>query len=398
VSERFNFTKKDLGNIDPPAKGQRCCYDSSGKAAGLCIIVTPAGARTFYWYGRADGRPERVKLGRFDKGMTVEQARKAARDVQARVDKGENPQGDKRLKRSDLTLGNVFERFKDAPSARTKKAKSPKTIRCYQQQWDNNLSRWTSRKLSTIKRADVERLHQSIGKTAPYQANRVLALLSALYRYAVQLGYTGHDPTRGVQKYPEHSRVRHLTPQEARRFLDAVEEEPSRTLRDLLLVLLYSGARRSNVQAMRWRDVDLKNGRWHIPETKTGEALTIPLPPPALAILKRRHRDQARKKWVFPSNRNSTGHIVECTNALRRVLQRANISDFRVHDLRHTLASWMVNSGSGLEVIGKQLGHRSIQTTAKYAHVNIEPTRNAVNTATEALTNAGKSTKGQGNG
>ncbi len=107
--------------------------------------------------------------------------------------------------------------------------------------------------LSSITRTDVRTLHARIGKNhGHYAANRLLALLRSLFNRAGELGYAGDNPTKGVRKFKEQSRDRYLQPDELPKFMAAVQSEPNGTLRDFFLMLLYTGARRANVQAMAW--------------------------------------------------------------------------------------------------------------------------------------------------
>jgi integrase len=159
--------------------------------------------------------------------------------------------------------------------------------------------------------------------------------------------------------------------------------------KDFMMMSLLTGARRANVQAMMWLDVNVDRGTWRIPSTKTGEAVTVPLCPEAVEILRRRQK-LAGGQWVFPSAKSSSGHYVEPQRAWRGLLKRARITDLRLHDLRRTLGSWQAATGANLPVIGKTLGHKHQSTTAIYARLDLDPVRQAVNRATEAMFRAGE--------
>ena len=121
-----------------------------------------------------------------------------------------------------------------------------------QRQFDVFLKTWSSRRLSDIKHADVQALHARVGtKNGHYAANRVLALVRAMYNVASAIGFEGHNPTAGVKKFKEQSRDRYLQPDELPKFFAALDGEPNETLRDFFRVALFTGARRANVQAMR---------------------------------------------------------------------------------------------------------------------------------------------------
>jgi len=136
------------------------------------------------------------------------------------------------------------------------------------------------------------------------------------------------------------------------------------------------GTRKSELLATRWRDVDLVQRTLRLPETKAGRPHLLPLPAPAIAMLEdlpsRRESD-----WVFPSA-SASGHIMEPAKAWQRIRQRAGIPDVRIHDLRHTLASWLIGAGYNLSLIGRALNHSQIATTERYAHLALDPVREAL--------------------
>ena len=168
-----------------------------------------------------------------------------------------------------------------------------------------------------------------------------------------------------------------------------MDAEPSETIRDFIYISLLTGARKSNVMAMAWADIDLDAATWTIPDTKSGQPVTLPLVPDAVRILASRpHNSQ----HVFPS-RIGTGHLVSPQKAWRSILNRAGLKDLRVHDLRRTLGSWQAAQGTSLPIIGRSLGHSSTASTAVYARVHLDPVREAMTSATAAIVAAGKPKK-----
>ncbi|MBF0260397.1 MAG: site-specific integrase, partial [Magnetococcales bacterium] len=241
-----------------------------------------------------------------------------------------------------------------------------------------------AKRLSEITKADVARIHSNIGINQPVFANRVLALVSKVFNVAVELGlWDGTNPATGVRHFKETSRDRFLSGDELQRFMAALGEESSETIRAFFLVALLTGARRANVLAMRWEQIDPDRAVWRIPETKNGTPVTVPLTPMVMEILAGLSRES---EWVFPSPRaSSTGHLVEPRKAWERIIARAGIDDAHIHDLRRTMGSWQAITGASLAVIGKGLGHKSQQATAIYARLNLDPVRAAMEKATEAM-------------
>jgi integrase len=245
-------------------------------------------------------------------------------------------------------------------------------------------ARWASRRLASITRADVESIHTQIAERhGRYAANRALEVLRVMFNRAGDWGWSGHNPATGVRRFREQARERFLTAEELPRFFEAVEAEPNPAIRDCFLILLLTGARRGNVQSMRWEDVDLDRAAWTIPETKSGRPVTVPLSSHAVAILRLRRREIIGP-YVFPG-RGKSRHLVELYPAWKRLLSRAKLHDVRIHDLRRTLGSWQAATGASLPIIGKSLGHSTPSTTQVYARLDLDPVRKYVNRATRAM-------------
>lgn len=384
MPEKTNFTKKALERIEPPPNAARSRhYDS--KVPGLALFVTRAGKKAFYLYRWHEGRPRELRIGAFP-DLSVEKARAKANELNGRIAQGENPFDTARDRREEMTFGELFQEVLQRHLEPRRRAS---TVAEYQRQYDLFLKRWQGRKLSRISRRDVSQLHSTIGsESGPYMANRVLALVSMLYgRAAAWEHFSGENPAQGVERFRERSRDRFLQPEEVPPFFQALASEPNTTARDCLLLCLLTGARRSNVQAMRWKDINFERAAWRIPDTKTGDPLTVPLVPKAVEILQTRSEDGRDSEWVFPG-RESGKHLVELKSVWARILKRANIEDLRIHDLRRSLGSWMAAKGASLTVIGKGLGHKNTATTAIYSRLNIDPVREAMEEATHALLEA----------
>jgi integrase len=156
---------------------------------------------------------------------------------------------------------------------------------------------------------------------------------------------------------------------------------------DYFRLLLFTMQRRSNVAAMAWADVHFGRRQWTIAgeKTKNGDPLTVSLSDEAMEVLQRRWAQRDTDGlFVFPS-RGASGHVEEPKGPWARVCQRAKITNLRIHDLRHTGASWMAIGGSSLPIIGKALGHKSMQSTARYSHVNKSAAAQAMQSATSAM-------------
>lgn len=382
---QVSFTKKELSALTPPEGKKRTYIHDTGTSSepGLLLQITPKGKKTFQFYRWFKGKPVRINLGLFP-SMSVERARLKARECQTLIDDGINPADKKRKAKTEMTFSELFEIYIDRHAQPRKRS------------WQDDLNNFRlylkplgKKKLSEIKKSHVASIHSKIGKKHKVTANRVLALVSSIFGRAIEYGlWESINPCMGIRKYPEKSRDRFLQADELPRFFEALNEEPNETLRDYIFLSLLTGARRSNVLAMRWKELDLEQeGTWKIPVTKTGDSQTVTLAMEAIEILKIRKSNRS-SFFVFPGN-GKTGHLIEPKKGWKRILKRAGIKDLRIHDLRRTLGSWQAITGSSLPIIGKSLNHKNASTTAIYARLNLDPVRESVQRATVAMLEAG---------
>ncbi len=322
----------------------------------------------------------------------------------AQIAVGDNPQEAKKKARREAarmqTLQAVFDHYK---ANHLQKYCSQRSVQNSKYEWDP--VPFKGQKLSSITMEQVRNLHRDLGEArGPYMANRVVGLLRVLFNYAAdELGYTGPNPVRlrktargdrrrngTIALFPEKGRERFIQPDELPRFFDAVKAEEDEDFKDLVLMLLFTGAHRGNVQAMKWEDISLERGVWTIPHTKNGDSVKIALSPWAMAVLRRRATSRKPEvEWVFPARRAKSGHMQEPKKLWWALRDKAGLPDLKMHDLRRTLATYQRTTGATLEMIGASLGHRSRVATEIYARVDLNPVRQAVTTATRALLEAG---------
>jgi integrase len=384
-SRRFPFTKSRLEAIPAPSEGRVVYHDA--KTPGLLLRVTRTGHRCFYYYRKVKGRPVRLLLGRFPE-MTVEKARNACQVTSGSVAAGKDPQAERRADRHEQTLRGLLAYWLET-HAKVRK----RTWKEDQRQFDAFLKPWANRRLSAITKADVQALHARVGQdNGIYAANRLLALVRAMFNKAPDMGFTGVNPAVGVKKFKEESRDRFLHADELRAFFTALQAE-TESFQVFFTIALLTGARRANVQSMRWADLSFDLGLWRIPESKSGKPLVVPLSTPAIEVLRGHQERSTPSPWVFPSY-GKTGHLVEPKGAWKRLLARAGLSNVRFHDLRRTMGSWQAITGASLPVIGQSLGHTQPSTTAIYSRLTLDPVRQSVERATAAMIQAGQALPG----
>ena len=378
---RFNFTKKSIDALAVPQTGTITYHDINKH--GLKLLVRPSGIKTFVLYRKIKGRPERITIGRYP-DIAIEQARKQADVLNAKIANGINPNEERRAIRNEMTLKELFDQYLERYAKEYKKSWKEDIG-----QFNRYLASWSSKKLSSFRNSQIQKLHSIIGKeNGHYAANRLLALLHTMFNKAIAWGWNQPNPAHGITKFKEKSRDRFIQADELPRFFQSLSEESNQTARDYIIISLLTGARRSNAQAMRWDQINFERSTWTIPETKTGDTHTIPLVPEAIEILKNR-RNKNLKPWVFPSN-SKAGYFQDPKKAWKRILKRAEIKDLRIHDLRRSLGSWQAATGANLSIIGKTLAHKNVSTTAIYARLNIDSVRDSMNKATRALMDAAK--------
>ena len=376
AQEKVNFTKAVINSEVAPETGRIYLHDA--KEAGLVLMITAAGRKTFQLYKKHQGRPVRVTLGTWPE-TTVEQARKKCREAKVELAEGRNPNDALRQERQEMTFADLFSQYMER-HAKVRK----RTWQEDQNQFDRYLGAFAKKKLSAITRKDVAALHGKIGKTAPTAANRLLALLSSVFGRAIEFGlWEGNNPCVGIRKFPEEARDRFLSKDELRRFFEVLEHYSHDIARDTILVALLTGVRRSNVHEMKWADIDWEEATWRIGWTKNGTPQTVALVEPIVELLRERHR-RATSVFVFPG-RGKTGHYVEVKTAWKTLLKRAGIENARFHDLRRTMGSWQARTGASLPIIGKSLNHKSQSTTAIYARLDLDPARSAMEKAVDAM-------------
>jgi len=377
----LSLTKTSVAGIVPTGKRER--YRDE-RIPGLYLEILPSGAKIFRWIKWIDRKMESVRIGPFP-SVQPEDARKRAEDLNSKVALGINPPAEKRKKKEAVTFGELFAAWLDEAKDRGKK-----TWEGDERRYKNHLVTLANTSPGEIPREDIKRLHSKI-KTGSglYEANRTLALARTVLSWGIrEYAWPFPNPAAGIMMFREEKRDRWLEPHEIPAFFAAVNQEENPEIRDFVLMAIFTGARRTNVLEMAWKDLDLSSGRWRIPETKAGEPQIVPLHGAALEILKAR-RDTVSGFFVFPGNGRS-GHLEEPKTGWKRILERAGIKDLRIHDLRRTLGSWLATQGESLLLIGKTLGHKSQGSTATYSRLANDPIRAAMTKAIDRMIEAGK--------
>jgi integrase len=312
--------------------------------------------------------------------MAVDEARKRVQKMKGQLAGEKNPLKEKEKAANEKTFGEAYEMYMER---HVRVENKPSALRDIELRMKKVLPHWSHRFLASISRYEIQDMHEHIGKEyGRYEANRVLSYICAIYNKMIGWGWEGTNPAAGIQKFKEQKRDRFILHDELPRFMEALEMEPNRAMRDFFLMCLYTGARCGNVLSMEWEDIDFSIKEWKIPDTKNGEPVRIPLIEEALEILRDRSWIKGSSiPWVFPGNDSKSGHLENIRGAWKRILERAGLKNLRIHDLRRTLGSYQAIAGGSLTIIGKSLGHKSPQSTAIYARLSNDPVRASMTSA-----------------
>lgn len=246
-----------------------------------------------------------------------------------------------------------------------------------------------NKRINEITRSDIAAFMQE-KRSGGYMAstcNRLLARFKAVMSYATELEVEGFDknPARGYKQYKEPvHKDRFLSPEEAEDLLASVQKSESPFLQCIIPFLLLTGSRKGEALNARWEHIDWQACRWSIPLTKNGKPRHVPLSDGAIKVLywtRAKHEQLGiNSVWIFPNPQTLKPYssIYYPWHVARK---RVGLEDVRLHDLRHSFASALVNRGMTLYDIKEVLGHANIATTQRYAHLSQERLMEAVSQA-----------------
>jgi integrase len=367
-------------------------YDT--EVAGFGLRCTAAGARSFILNYRTRGSKERRYTIGDATNWRVAAARKVAKEIRRKLPDGYDPLGIIQAERDAKTVAGMCTRFIEdhLPNLRQKTADD------YRSMIEHEILPAIGKlKLVDVEPDDIDGLHRKISrgygthKPRPYRANRVASLLSKMFSLAVRWKWLSANPVRGLQRNQEAKRERYLVNGELQRLTQALAVHEDRQAVAIIRLLLLTGARRGEVFAMRWADLNLTEGVWTKPAstTKQKKSHSTPLSAPARQLLSELSEGAKEgAEFVFPGRWG--GHRTEVRRAWRELCHAAKIKGVRIHDLRHSYASQLASSGFSLPVIGALLGHSQPATTARYAHLFDEVTRQATERVGAVIAGNGK--------
>ena len=372
MDKKFKFTNANIKNLLAPTK-RTFVYDTI--EVGLSLQITPNGAKSFYYRGVVLGKQIRVKLGE-PSYMSVDDARQAARKAKINMKEGINPIEERKKITGESSLEQLYTRFMDEKEQHIR----PITMEYYKDLWKRYLSTLANKKISQITPDELKILHKRLtlnnGKRC---ANQTIVLLRTIYNHFIKQNiYQGFNPGNAVQLNKQIARTRHLSGNELESFRDAINETEDSIPKFAIMMLWFTGARRRNVFSMKWEDIKLEEKLWTIPETKTQNDANVVLVNAAIDILNQL-KDMRYNEYVFFSTTSKSGHIGGVRKTWEGILKRAKITNFHLHDLRHTFATSLLANGADAFMVKKALTHKSLQSTQIYVNLEVDDLREKLN-------------------
>ena len=347
------------------------------------VEIRRTGGRTFYLrYSDARGKQRQVKLADAA-DVSLEQARSLANKFRTKVAMGEDPIEQKRVVRNTPTLAQFVE-----------ESYLP-YVRSYKRSWETDvillnahiLPVFGSRFMDDIERREVAAFAAKlITSHKPASVNRVMVVLRFIYSLALRWETPGvkANPCSGVRNYEENNkRERFLTQDEAKALIESVQQSENPNLKYIVAMLILTGARKGEVLQAQWDQFNFEQRFWRIPISKSGKARHVPINDGLLQLLESIPRVKDHNHlFVNAQTGKPLGTFFGSWNQARK---RAGLPDVRVHDLRHSYASFLINNGRTLYEVQRLLGHSQIKTTQRYAHLSPETLMAASNAASLAI-------------
>lgn len=334
---------------------------------GFVVEVRSTGGKTYYLrYQDQHNRQRQHKIGAVG-DITFDAARKEARRLRSQVVLGGDPSEAKEQRKAIPTYEALAERhLADAKTFQ----RSYETTEMYIRR--HILPRWGKLRLSEIHQPDVTQwlAEKAAEGLAPATVQKIRVIFGRSFELASRWGIAGAEknPTRGISRAPiNNARERFLNAAEAQRLHRAVANSRNPQLQYIVGMLLLTGARLSELLHAEWRHFDLERRLWLIPTSKNGRSRHVPLSQPALNLLAQVPR-YGTCPYLLP-NPDTLRPFVTIKHAWQTAREEAHLGDLRIHDLRHSAASFMVNAGIDIYAVGKVLGHRNHASTLRYAHL-----------------------------
>ena len=379
---KMTLTQKLVESLVCPESSKKLTVFDKG-CKNLVLEISNTGRKTFYFRYQDDRNVTRQPKLSDANSITLKQARTLCDRYRSKLAMGEDPwEAKAELKRVPKLETFIWESFLPF-------------IKTYKRSWDTDQSLLKNHIVPTFGHLYMDQLNKKhvidfIGKHlethAPGSVNRVTILLRYIYNCAIRWETTGitKNPTNNIPLLEENNKKeRFLSKEEAEKLLGAIQKSPNKMLQYIVPMLILTGARKNEVLKAKWEDFNFEQKVWRIPMSKSGKARYVPLSDGVEQILSNVPVFDACS-YVFPNPKTLKPYI-SFFHAWNTARKSVGLGDVRVHDLRHSFASFLVNAGRSLYEVQKILGHTQIKTTQRYAHLSQESLLSAANAVSNAV-------------
>lgn len=348
-----------------PGKNRTDYYDTS--TTGFVLECRPGGGKAFHLrYQTEQGQQRQIKIGAYG-DITFEQAKKKAKELRANVVLKGDPAAAKDERKAIPTYNELADQhLAFARNYQKTPSNTEAILRLHLR------PRWGKLRLNEITQQDVAKwlAEQYDAGKAPATVEKLRVIFNRSWELAAKWGIPGGqvNPVKHIPRRKfSNARDRYLSAADAKRLREAVEASPNPQLKYIVGLLLLTGARRTELLTAKWENVDLERRAWFIPDTKTGVPRHVPLSQAAIDIIRQLPKWD-KCPWLIPNPETRKPF-----NTIKRVWDTARdaagLPGLRLHDLRHSAASFMINAGIDLFAVGKILGHADHQSTMRYSHL-----------------------------
>lgn len=383
----MKLTKTAIDKLANPKTGQVLYRDSELK--GFALRCTP-GAKAFVVEKRIDGKVKRIKLGRYGE-LTAEQARKEASKLLGDIASGKDPVADRQeAKLKGVTLNQTFQEY-----LAIRKDLKPKTLKDYHQVMRTAFADWQDKPLLAITKDKVAKHHVQLGEdNGKAYANLSMRVLRALFNFAIGQyedkqgrSLITENPVKRLSQtrawYRVERRQTVIKSHELAAWYQAVQQLPNETLRDYLLLILFTGLRRQEAAKLTWQDIDLVGKTLTVSDTKNNQPHTLPLSDFLYNLLSQRQA-LATSDYVFPGS-GQCGYIQEPRKQMAKVTERSGVA-FTVHDLRRTFITTAESLDISAYAVKRLVNHKmNGDVTAGYIVADVERLRKPMQQITDYL-------------
>ncbi len=369
------LTKSFIDDVDLSQDGKRLFYHDRS-LPGFMLIVGKT-RKTFAVQSSIRGRTVRYTIGRY--GLyTLDEARKVGREKLIDLSNDIDPNAAKRDVNFDrVKLEQVLEGYVAAKNLKSR------TVKDYQVLMSSYLKDWRARPITDINKQDILQRHRHIGEKHGHSvANKAMRLVRSLFYFAeMTYDLKLDNPVKYITHingwYPEYRRQNYISPAQLPAWYKAVNSLKNINYRDLFLLVVFTGLRKSEALQIKWENIDFENRTFIIPDTKNGEALILPMSDFVHDLLKQRSGISEYSVYVFPG-KGAGGYFKEPKKGVYKVREATGI-DFTVHDLRRTFITIAEGLNLGGYAVKRLVNHKmSNDVTAGYIVKNVDRLREPV--------------------